>query len=194
MADLRLAAWFLWITPLLTALSSFLEAVFRASSAASLSPEAAASRNLRTQVRSSLLTALLRSVRFSFVLMRLSCDLMFATFDDSFFGRMVAVRGRQSSSGPGVGHPCVSGFGGACMRARPDGARKAQSYQRLGTPTKPASERTTAFRRRTGCAVGDAWQSRRHAGCRRLPRARHRARGDPRRAGRRGGCRADPRR
>src|SRR6478735_5055940 len=84
MADFLLAAWFWWMTPLLTALSSFFEAVLRAPAAASLSPEAVASRTLRTHVRSSLLTALLRSVRVAFVLMRLSCDLMFATLMVSF--------------------------------------------------------------------------------------------------------------
>ncbi len=43
MADLRFAAWFLWMTPLLTALSSFFEASDRAATALSLSPEAMAS-------------------------------------------------------------------------------------------------------------------------------------------------------
>src|SRR5690349_12671303 len=63
MADLRLAAWFLWITPLLTALSSFLAAARSASFAASLSPEAAASRKERTLVFSADLTDLLRKRR-----------------------------------------------------------------------------------------------------------------------------------
>ncbi len=43
MADLRFAAWFLWMTPLLTALSSFFEARTRAAVALSLSPAATAS-------------------------------------------------------------------------------------------------------------------------------------------------------
>ena len=74
MDDFLLAAWFLWMTPLETALSSLVDAVLeRVLARASLSPASAASRNLRIQVRSSLLTALLRSVRFSLVLMRLSC-------------------------------------------------------------------------------------------------------------------------
>src|SRR5699024_2856465 len=52
-ADLRFAAWFLWITPLLTALSSFLLASRSAVSAASLSPEEMAVRTCRTCVLSS---------------------------------------------------------------------------------------------------------------------------------------------
>src|SRR5580692_1586300 len=79
MADLRLAAWFLWMTPLLTALSSLIDASCIAVSAASALPVSAASRNLRTYVFSSDLTALLRSRAFSFCLLRLIWDLMFAT-------------------------------------------------------------------------------------------------------------------
>src|SRR3984957_21143137 len=79
MADLRLAAWFLWITPLLAALSSLTDAARMASVAASTSPASAASRNLRTEVFSSDLTALLRCRAFSFCLFRLIWDLMFAT-------------------------------------------------------------------------------------------------------------------
>src|SRR5450756_3198348 len=68
------------MTPLLTALSSFLLAVARAVVAASLSPAATASRTRRTCVLSSVLTALLRSRAFSLVPMRLIWDLMFATY------------------------------------------------------------------------------------------------------------------
>src|SRR5262249_51389104 len=79
MADLRFAAWFLWITPLLAALSRLRLASRMASTAASVSPASAASRNLRTLVFSDDLTALLRCLAFSFCLLRLICDLMFAT-------------------------------------------------------------------------------------------------------------------
>ena len=79
MADLRFAAWFLWMTPLEAALSSFLAASRPASTAASLSPASAASRNLRTADFRPVLTALLRSCRISFCLLRLIWDLMFAT-------------------------------------------------------------------------------------------------------------------
>ena len=79
MDDFLFAALFLWMTPLLTALSSLVEATLSASAAAETSPDAAAVLNLRIQVRISLLTALLRSVALAFVLMRLSWDLMFAT-------------------------------------------------------------------------------------------------------------------
>ena len=59
-ADLRLAAWFLWMTPLLTAMSSLRAAVRWAAIASSTLPAPAASRNLRIAVFSSDLTALLR--------------------------------------------------------------------------------------------------------------------------------------
>src|ERR1700677_707579 len=85
-ADLRFAAWFLWMTPLETALSSLREATCSALVAASTLPDSTASRNLRTWVRSSDLTALLRWCAFSFCLLRLICDLMFATRDLSFVG------------------------------------------------------------------------------------------------------------
>src|SRR5690606_40221991 len=78
-ADLRFAAWLRWMTPLLAALSSCLDATTRAAAAASLSPAAIASRTCRTCVFSSDLTALLRRRAFSFVRIRLIWDLMFAT-------------------------------------------------------------------------------------------------------------------
>ena len=78
-ADLRLAAWFLWMTPLLAALSSWRVATWSATVASSMLPLSAASRNLRTCVRSADLVALLRMCAFSFCLLRLICDLMFAT-------------------------------------------------------------------------------------------------------------------
>ena len=58
--DLRLAAWFLWMTPLLAALSSALLAVASAAAAASASPEVAAVRTRRTAVFRADLTATLR--------------------------------------------------------------------------------------------------------------------------------------
>src|SRR3954469_6903252 len=81
MADLRLAAWLVWMTPLLAALSSSREAVRSWVLAVAASPLSAASRNLRTAVLSSDFTALLRSRRRSFCPMRLICDLMLATPD-----------------------------------------------------------------------------------------------------------------
>src|SRR6185312_500805 len=48
--DLRLAAWFLWMTPLLAALSSWRLADFANAAALSLSPLSAASRNARIAV------------------------------------------------------------------------------------------------------------------------------------------------
>src|SRR5688500_10245405 len=119
MADFLLAAWLAWMTPLLTALSSLVEAACRAACAASLSPASAASRNLRTQVLTSLLTALLRSVATRFVLIRLSWDLMFATGVVFLVGRWLPLEGGRSRSGPGVGHLWLSGSGWCFVRARP---------------------------------------------------------------------------
>src|SRR2546422_11117991 len=79
MADFLLAAWLAWITPLLAALSSFLLASRSSTMALSLSPASAASRNFRIAVFTEDLTDLLRSRAFSFVLIRLSWDLMLAT-------------------------------------------------------------------------------------------------------------------
>src|SRR5262249_57594007 len=60
MADFLLAAWFLWITPLLAALSNARDAARSATTAFSLSPASAASRNLRMDVFSADFTDLLR--------------------------------------------------------------------------------------------------------------------------------------
>ena len=79
MADLRLAAWFLWMTPLLAALSSLTNAARIALVASSTWPASAASRNWRTYVFSDDFTALFRTRAFSFCLLRLIWDLMFAT-------------------------------------------------------------------------------------------------------------------
>src|SRR5512139_3665022 len=91
MADFLFAAWFLWMTPLDAALSSFLLAAFASSCAFSTSPDAAASRNLRIADFSADLTALLRSCAASFCRLRLIWDLMFATtvrlvWSDAGFG------------------------------------------------------------------------------------------------------------
>src|SRR4029453_12576969 len=65
MADLRFAAWFLWITPLLTALSSWRDAARSSAVALSASPAWLASLSLRIAVFSDDLTDLLRSRAFS---------------------------------------------------------------------------------------------------------------------------------
>src|SRR5260370_34493540 len=79
MADLRFAAWLLWMTPLLEALSSWRHAARSATPVSSMSPDSAAWRNFLMDVFSEDLTALLRSLAFSFCLLRLIWDLMFAT-------------------------------------------------------------------------------------------------------------------
>src|SRR5664279_1065623 len=79
MADFLLAAWLVWMTPLLAALSRARDATCRRAAAVSRSPASAASRKLRTAVFREDLTDLLRSRAFSLVRMRLICDLMLAT-------------------------------------------------------------------------------------------------------------------
>src|SRR5512146_1568100 len=78
-ADFLLAAWFLWMTPLLAALSSLRLVATSNSVALSFSPASTASRNPRTAVRSDDLTDWLRCLRRSLVRMRFFCDLMLAT-------------------------------------------------------------------------------------------------------------------
>src|SRR5665647_1378407 len=119
MEDFLLAALFLWMTPLVTALSSFVEATLSASAVAAASPESAAVLNLRIQVRSSLLTALLRSVRMAFVLMRLSWDLIFATSNLSHIrvGRWCSVmRATDATRDRAWGYPWLSRSGWNCVR------------------------------------------------------------------------------
>src|SRR5262249_36707523 len=67
------------MTPLLAALSRLCDAARIAAVAAATSPASAASRNLRTAVFRDDLTALLRCRAFSFCLLRLIWDLIFAT-------------------------------------------------------------------------------------------------------------------
>src|ERR1700730_14094397 len=67
------------MTPLLAALSSCRHAARSATPVSSMFPDSAASRNLRMDVFSEDLTALLRSLAFSFCLLRLIWDLIFAT-------------------------------------------------------------------------------------------------------------------
>ncbi len=76
--DLRRAAWFLWMTPLLAALSRRLMAR-RVSSSAFSAPSSAAVVAALVRVFSSERTALLRTRRFSFCLLRLIWLLMLAT-------------------------------------------------------------------------------------------------------------------
>src|ERR1700730_7310621 len=67
------------MTPLLAALSSCRQATRSATPASSVLPDSAVSRNLLMDVFSEDLTALLRSLAFSFCLLRLIWDLIFAT-------------------------------------------------------------------------------------------------------------------
>src|SRR6266511_1321668 len=104
-ADLRLAAWFLWITPLLTALSSLREASRSSSFASSASPAALAVLNLRIAVFNDDLTALLRTRRFS------SCPFLVWV---SRLTRRARLPGRAA---PGQNGSAVGGRG-RCARGR----------------------------------------------------------------------------
>ena len=76
--DFLFAAAFLCITPFDTATSRAFEAARSSAVVAAASPFATASRNLRTAVLIEEETDLLRRYAFSFVLIRLICDLIFA--------------------------------------------------------------------------------------------------------------------
>src|SRR6476646_4546592 len=124
------------MTPLLTALSSLVDATARAAFASSALPASAASRNLRIAVLNSDLIALLRSVAKRFVLIRLSWDLMFATCECFLCGRYVIESSRRTS-GPDVGTSlCDPRW--VVLRCAHDlkRARKDQSYQRGTRPAK----------------------------------------------------------
>src|SRR3954465_5882677 len=84
MADLRLAAWFLWMTFLDAALSSFLVASPASFLASSVLPASTASVKRRTAGLSAERTDLLRSRASSFCRLRLICDLIFATGQTCF--------------------------------------------------------------------------------------------------------------
>ena len=91
-----LAAWFLWIAPLVAALSSLRLVATSSSPALSLSPSAAAVRNARMAVCSDDYTNLLRTRRCSLVRMRFFCDLMLATLENPsqlFVGKSRCDRG-----------------------------------------------------------------------------------------------------
>jgi len=79
MPDLRLAAWLLWMMPLLAALSSRVEAESAAALAASASPASIAVCTFLMAVFSSDLNARLRWCAFSLVRTRFFWLLMFAT-------------------------------------------------------------------------------------------------------------------
>src|SRR5205814_3647474 len=109
---------------LLTALSSLRDASRSSVVANSPSPVAAASLNLRIAVFSDDLTALLRRRRFSFCLLRLICDLMFAT--------------RQP-------RPGSSDW---CFRARNDSASDARRVRLPGANRSDQNAPSTPWRRR----------------------------------------------
>ena len=78
-ADFLLAAWFLWITPLLAALSSLRLVDASSSAALSLSPASTASRNRADSRAKRRLHRLVAQSGRSLVRMRFCCDLMLAT-------------------------------------------------------------------------------------------------------------------
>ena len=114
-ALLRLAAWFLCRTPLLTALSILRAALATAVVAVDLSPAATASRAARTAVFSSERMALLRASALRLVPIRLMLDLMFAMFyflwRNLFFGhRPEQAKTLSVWSLMGKGHARIKGF------------------------------------------------------------------------------------
>src|SRR3712207_1630522 len=110
------------MTPLLAALSSSREACWSASRAAALSPASAAVRKRRIDVFSEDLTALFRWRAFSFVLMRLSWDRMFAT---------------KEASDAGDGVWCAGPSGSPRAPRLPRSTGTAQTERRLGAPAQP---------------------------------------------------------
>src|SRR5712691_7169331 len=115
------------MTPLLAALSSLTYATRSASLALSASPESAASRKLRTAVLSDDLTALLRCLAFSFCLLRLIWDLMFATRMPRYFLHGGSGYARREPTARK--HPAWLGAG---MRAA-----EQEEYPRSGPSLKP---------------------------------------------------------
>src|SRR5215471_4026957 len=146
-ADLRFAAWFLWMTPLLAALSRLCDAVRMATTAASTSPASAASRNLRTAVFSDDLTALLRCRAFSFCLLRLIWDLIFAT--------------RKPRSGSGSPRWARADLAPAAAPPRSKAGRNTSAKKDIPTPgprsnqpPRPAAHRAAHPAALTGGAPG----------------------------------------
>src|SRR5499427_10455055 len=115
------------MTPLLAALSRLCDAACIATVAASRSPVSAASRNLRTAVFSDDLTALLRCRAFSFCLLRLIWDLIFAT--------------RKPRSGSGSRRWARADFAPAAAPRTPGGAQHSdeEGYPNPGAALKPGS-------------------------------------------------------
>src|SRR5262252_6820634 len=122
-ADLRFAAWFLWMTPLLAALSRLCDAVRMATVAASTSPASAASRKPRTAVFSDDLTALLRCLAFSFCLLRLIWDLMFATRMPAYV-RLVNLVCPARAEGAGAPLAGTAGMRAAGQEGYPSDGRR----------------------------------------------------------------------
>src|SRR5688500_5068540 len=100
MADLRFAAWVLWMTPFDAALSSLRVAAAASVRAFSASPDSAASLKRRMAVFRADLTDLLLSCATRFCLFRLIWDLMFATGQASVLS--IALTGRMLR---GAAHP-----------------------------------------------------------------------------------------
>src|SRR5262245_1310367 len=127
------------MTPLLAALSRLCDAVRIATVAASTSPASAASRNLRTEVFSEDLTALFRCRAFSFCLLRLIWDLIFAT--------------RKPRSGSGSRRWARADFAPAAAPRTPGGAQHSdeEGYPNPGAALKPAAHPAVS----AGAAAGD---------------------------------------
>src|ERR1700712_243468 len=128
------------MTPLLTALSSCLDACRKAVLALSLSPASAASRKERTAVFTEPLTLLLGSRAASLVRIRLIWDLMFATK----LPQMPIVEPNESTDGSGAGcrttspdYQCAR----PAPKSAPHGCPAAGSVERRPARSKGASGR-----------------------------------------------------
>src|SRR5215469_2349301 len=131
------------MTPLLAALSRLCDAACIATVAASRSPVSAASRNLRTAVFSDDLTALLRCRAFSFCLLRLIWDLIFAT--------------RKPRSGSGSRRWARADFAPAAAPRTPGGAQHSdeEGYPNPGVALKPGSAARARKVKSAAAAGGD---------------------------------------
>src|SRR5688500_17473907 len=137
-ADLRLAAWFLWMMPLAAAMSIFL-AASRTASAVVSAPVSAALLAFLTRVLISERAALLRRRAFSFCLLRLIWLLMFAMESTRLAGALSRPPGRRHRpADPYDAAPC-QGLPSPSAPSRHRGGRSRRS-RRVAAPSSRLSK------------------------------------------------------
>src|SRR5579871_4075904 len=136
-ADFLFAAWFLWMTPFETALSSWREAARVSSSAFATSPASTASRALRIAVLSEDLIDWLRWRAFSLVLIRLICDLMFATEASSYPGGWLQRGGTQTFCRSATAQRLGGVTTGGETRASRDALQRCAAVMRTSPAHRP---------------------------------------------------------